>query len=171
MAKRRVDPAAIVKVREPLEVLVRGRGLQAVWPDSKWDGKYNVCEWRRRSWKEDVVRFGWRKEPVSRYFLSAHWAVAGPDGAAVLASALNPGYARRHLADYRLPAATPLIGVLLQDEWCKGLLADASYAIDWLDTCSTLEGALAELDRPERNGPAVDSTAYAYIRSYVVEHA
>jgi hypothetical protein len=168
---RRVDPPAITRLLEELKPLVESRGFVPLSEDSEWNGKFNICTWVRRRWKEDALRLGWRKPPAARYFLDAQWSVPRPGHGFLTAAGLNAGYARRGLRDASFPTQLPLIRELAEKKWCAAVVADAEFALAWLDRCSTLEGALAELRRPDRNGPKAATDAYAHIEQYVHAHA
>jgi hypothetical protein len=171
MASSRVDPEPIGRLRAQIHEVVTGHGFSLLHPTSQWTGKFNIVTWVRRSWKEDEIRLGWRKVPVPNYFLDASWAVPRPEGAGLSAAGINPGYMRRGLRSDDFPTRWPVVRALVERRWCAEIVADAEYALAWLDACSSLEGALSELERPERNGPRRDSQAYAYIEQYVRTHA
>jgi hypothetical protein len=171
MTGRRIDPPAIVELRKEFPLVMAGRDFEPVSPKSQWNGKYNVLEWRRESWKQDILRLGWRTWPFSGYFLTAQWNVSQRSGIALLAASLNPGYSRRRQIRNNFPPALPLIGQLLLKRWCREILADVKYALDWLDACSTRDGALAELSKPDHGGPVKGSEAHAAIVKFVKKHA
>ncbi len=171
MARQRDDPTPIVRLRQELTAVFSSRGFEPVASAPTWSGKYNILEWRRSGWKEDIVRLGWRKGLFAKYFLTAEWTVPGPSRSPVLAAGLNPGYSRRKLTDGSFPASVPLLGDVLLERWCREVVADLGHALDWLDTCSTMEGALSELSRPDRNGPAEGTDVHAHIVKFVREHA
>ena len=167
---RRVDPPAIVRLLEELQPLVRTRGFASVSGKSEWTGKFNIVTWVRTTWKEDALRVGWRPGPVPRYFLDAQWSVPQADGRPLIASGLNASYARRR-RNPGLPTQIPLIRQIAEQKWCAEALADAEFALAWCDRSSTLDGALADLARPDRNGPPAGTAAYAYIEQYIRAHA
>jgi hypothetical protein len=167
---RRVDPEPIVRLRAQVQALVTAHGFSLLGPDSKWTGKYNMVAWVRRSWKEDQIRLGWRKTPTTSYFLDAQWAIPRAD-ATLVASGISPGYMRRGLRFGEFPVRLPLVGAIAERRWRDQIIRDAEFAVGWLDGCSSLAGALSDLERPERNGPGSKSEAYAYIERYVRKHA
>ena len=171
MTTRRVDPVPISRLRLELEPLLAAGGFQPLAPKSEWTGKYNIFTWVRRTWKEDALRLGWRKSPVAHYFLDAQWSVPRTGRGALVAAGLDAGYGRRGLRDGHLPNRFPLFTATLEDRWCKEVVADAAFALAWLDRCSTREGALEELRRVDRNGPAAGTEAYAHIEQYLRAHA
>lgn len=140
-------------------------------PESEWTGKHNIVSWVRRSWKDDEIRLGWRKTPTASYFLDAQWGVPRPQGERLLAAGINPGYMRRGLRSGALPVRLPVVGAIAERRWCAEIITDVEFALAWLDACSSVAGALRELERAERNGPGRDSEAYAYIEQYVRKHA
>lgn len=168
---RRIDPPAIVRLLEELKPLMESRGFRPVSDVSKWNGKVNAFSWVRKSWKEDEVRLAWRKSPTAVYFLDAQWSVPRPGGGVLTAAGINAGYVRRGLTDTSLPTRLPVIRSLAERRWCAEVLRDAESALAWCDRCSTRDGALGELARPERNGPRVGTDAYAHIEQYVRAHA
>jgi hypothetical protein len=168
---RRIDPPAIVQLLEELKPLMASCGFRPVSEVSAWTGKFNVFSWVRQSWKEDLVRLGWRKPPVATYFLDAQWSVPRPGAGIFIAAGINAAYARRGSSDSSLPTELPVIGALAARRWCAEVLLDAESALAWCDRCSTRAGALEELARPERNGPRIGSEAYAHIEHYVRAHA
>jgi hypothetical protein len=171
MASSRVDPEPIARLRAGIHEVVTGHGFSLLRARSEWTGKFNIVTWVRPSWKEDEIRLGWRKVPSPNYFLDASWGVPRPQGETLSAAGINPGYMRRGLRSDDLPTRWPLVGAIGEGRWRAEIIADAEIAIGWLDACSSLAGALRELERPERNGPRRDSDAYAYIERYVREHA
>jgi hypothetical protein len=168
---QRTDPTAIVGLLEALEPVLRRHGFEPLSGKSEWTGKFNVFTWVRRSWKEDAVRLGWRKPPVASYFLDAQWSVPRPDGALLMAASLDAGYGRRGLRDFDLPQHLPIVGLIAAARWRAAVVADAEFALAWCNRCGTRDGALAELARPERNGPRAGSEAYAHVEQYVRAHA
>jgi hypothetical protein len=142
-----------------------------VHPDSEWTGKYNIVTWVRQSWKQDTIRLGWRKTPAPSYFLDGGWAVPRPDARMLSAAGINPGYMRRGLAFGDLPTRWPVVGAMIEERWRREIIADLEYALAWLDGCGSRDGALGELARGERNGPARGTEAYAYVEQYVRAHA
>jgi hypothetical protein len=76
---------------------------------------------------------------------------------------------RRGLLLGEFPARLPLVGAIAERSWRAEIMADLEYGLRWLDACSSIAGALKELERPERNGPAKHSEAYAYVEQYVRE--
>jgi hypothetical protein len=171
MTGRRIDPPAIVELRKEFPLVMAGRGFEPFSPKSQWNGKYNVLEWKRESWKQDILRFGWRTGFLAGYFLTAQWNVPRRSDTALLAACLNPGYSRRRQIKNRFPPALPVIRRILLKRWCGEVLADITYALDWLDACSTLDGALAELSKPDHGGPAEGTKAYDTIVKFVKKHA
>lgn len=169
MAKR-VDHPAITNLLNSVGAVVEARGFQRVLPPSVWTGKHNVASWSRTSWKTDTVRLGWRKPPIASYFLDAQWCVPRADGGLLPASGINAGYRRRGLSDRRLPDAFEG-SIDSHDTWVAEIVRDAQFAVEWCDSCSTRDGALAELARADRNGPGVSSEAYRYLLDYVRLHA
>ncbi len=154
-----------------MQEVVTAHGFSSSGPKSEWTGKHNIVSWVRQSWQEDEIRLGWRKTPTVSYFLDAQWAVPRPQGGKRVAAGMNPGYTRRGLEWRDLPARLPLVGAGVERRWRAEIIADLEFALAWLDGCSSVAGALTELGRPERNGPARQSEAYAYIEQYVRAHA
>jgi hypothetical protein len=107
---RRINPPAIVQLLEELKPLMASRGFRPVSEVSAWTGKFNVFSWVRQSWKEDLVRLGWRKPPVATYFLDAQWSVPRPGAGIFIAAGINAAYARRGSSDSSLPTELPVIG-------------------------------------------------------------
>lgn len=171
MGSRRVDPEPVVRLRADVQELVTAHGFSLSGPKSEWTGKHNIVSWVRRSWKEDEIRLGWRKTPTANYFLDAQWAVPRPQGGTLLAAGMNAGYMRRGLRWEEFPPRLPVVGAIAERRWCAEIIADVEFALAWLDACSSVAGALTELERTERNGPGRDSEAYAYIERYVRTHA
>jgi hypothetical protein len=155
---------------DELHPLLNRHGFRPVTGRSEWTGKFNIFSWVRNSWKEDLLRLGWRKPPVSSYFLDAQWSVPGAGGRVLTAAGLNAGYARRGLRGGDLPMEVPLIGALMERRWRTEVVADAEFAVSWCDRCATRDGALDELARADRNGPPAGSDAYAQIEQYVRAH-
>jgi hypothetical protein len=166
----RVDPRPITRLLPELTTLLRASGFTPLADKSEWTGKFNVFTWVRRSWKHDTVRLGWRK-PTRSYFLNASWSTPRPGATDVAAAGINPAFERRGVPGRDLPTRFLLLADRAERRWVADVLADAQFAIAWLDACETVSGALAELERPERNGPAQGSEAFAYAESYVRAHA
>lgn len=169
MTSRRVDPEPIIRLRAEVQDLVTAHGFSLL--AAKWTGKHNIVTWVRRSWKEDEIRLGWRKTPTANYFLDAQWAVPRPQEGMLSAAGMNPGYVRRGLRWGAFPARLPVAGAIIERRWRAEIIADLEFALAWLDACSSLDGALSEMERPERIGPGSGSEAYAYIEQYVRQHA
>jgi hypothetical protein len=151
--------------------VVTARGFNLVSPDSKWTGKFNIVSWTRRSWKDDMIRLGWRTQPPADCFLDAEWAVPRPDGRKLPAAGILPASMRRGVPCKVWPARFPLLGAILEGRWRAEVMADLEFALAWLDRCSSSASALEDLKRPDRNGPGAGTEAYAYIERYVREHA
>jgi hypothetical protein len=84
---------------------------------------------------------------------------------------MNPAFERRGVAGIDFPTRFLFLAAAAEKRWVADVLADAQFAIDWLDRCDTTPGGLAELQRPERNGPAIGTDAYAYAEAYIRAHA
>jgi hypothetical protein len=168
MAKR-IDPRPITRLFPELSALMQGSGFTPLTDKSEWTGKFNVFTWVRRSWKQDLVRLGWRK-PTRSYFLDAAWRVPRPGMNDLEAAGMNPAYERRGVAGIDFPTRFPFLANRAERRWVAEVLADAKFAIAWLDGCETVSGAMAELRRPERNGPAQGTEAFAYAEEYVRSH-
>jgi len=167
----RVDPEPIPRLTAAIHEAITPHGFALASPRSHWTGKVNVLRWVRRAWKHDEIRLSWRKSPTPTYFLDASWAVPRPSGATLSAAGISPGYMRRGQGFGDFPTRWPLLRGMAERRWCDAIVADARFAVEWLDACSSPAGALSELERPERNGPRRDTDAYAYIERYVREHA
>jgi hypothetical protein len=168
---RRVDPEPIVQLRAEVQGLIMAHGFSPSAPDSRWTGKYNIVSWVRRTWKEDEIRLGWRKTPTASYFLDAGWSVARPEGGMLEAAGINPGYMRRGLRFGEFPLRLPVVGAIAERRWRAEIIEDLTFALGWLDACSSVAGAVKEMERPDRNGPRRDSAAYNYIQQFIREHA
>jgi hypothetical protein len=171
VAARRVDPRAIARLLPLLEGLLIGAGFHADPPHSVWTGKYNDVRWVRNTWKSDQIHFGWRKPPVASYYLLAAWAVSPKRSPEVVAARLNPGYSRRKLVDHRLPNALPLVGGVLERHWCFGVISDAEFAIEWLDSCAMRDSAIQLLQSGDGGGPVVGSPNYSKALRFISRHA
>jgi hypothetical protein len=114
-----------------------------------------VRTWRRDAgWKQDEIGCHCRPQPTS-VSLGASWTIPGrEDGKAVLVSAINAAYMFRGQPDYPVPGRLPVLRRLRERRWLAHLLDDARHAVQWLDDCASRTGALAELERADRNGPA-----------------
>lgn len=162
-----VDPPAIVRLRPALTTLAERHGFSPSADNPEWNGKYTILRWcRRGSWKADELRLGWRM-PTRSYFLDASWSVPGSDRSEVVAAGLSASYARRRRTNASLPATVPLLTSWLERRWCDAALADAQFAISWLDRCHSFAGALEELRRDDRNGPRPGTDAYQYIEHHI----
>jgi hypothetical protein len=168
---KRIDPPAILQLVETLQPVLLSRGFSRLSDKSQWTGKFNVLTWVRRTWREDALRLGWRKPPIASYFIDAQWSVPRTGAGLLLGAGLNASYARRGRRDMNLPSHAPVIRSFVEKRWCSEAVADVEFAIAWCDQCSTIDGALAELVRPERAGPGVGTEAYAHLERYIRNHA
>jgi hypothetical protein len=167
----RVDPPEIGELLASLSPVLEARGFRRSRPPSVWTGKFNIASWSRTTWKTDLFRLGWRKPPISAWFLDVEWSVPSSDGSSRTASGMNPSYNRRGARDRRLPSETVQGGRDSVSEWLTEVLRDAEYGLAWCDSCGTRQGALADMARAERNGPGLGTTAYAYVVDYVRRYA
>jgi hypothetical protein len=167
--KKTAEPQALHRFREELADLVQVATFQATASQPTWTGKWHIFQWTRDSgWKRDTLQVAWRTISWPECSLGADWAV--PRGSThLLASGINASYWRRRVSDSRVP--TGILAVVSAARWRAALLEDVRAAIQWLETCSTKAGALADLHRPDRNGPGVGTDAYNYIETYIGEHA
>ena len=157
----------IERLRVEASGALAARGFELLAPDPEWTGKYHIVSWIRRTWKEDLVRLGWRTRTFNEYFLDAQWSVPRPGHAPLRAAGINPGYLRRGVQVAAWPRRWPLISALLEKRWRAEAMRDLDFALAWLERCASTAGAIQELGNPERNGPRPGSEAYAYIENYV----
>jgi hypothetical protein len=165
----RTVPPAVDRLRLRLDALASRSGFVAKRVFST--GKYHILSWTRESWRRDELRFGWRALPSSRScFIDAQWSVV-VDDRDLIASGLNVSYARRRVPYLTRPLPLPVVGGLLEAWWIAAVVADAAYAYNWLACSSSRTGAIDDLQRPDRNGPARESEAYRLIERAVLNGA
>ena len=163
------EPEALRRFRGEFAALIHGADFRTSASRPSWTGKWHVLQsFREAGWKRDVLQLAWRTTPWPECSLGADWSV--PRGSAhLLASGINPSYWRRRSSDTRVP--TGIVAVIVESRWREDLLDDTRAALAWFNKCASKSGALADLARPDRNGPGVATDAFKYIEAYIGQHA
>jgi len=166
------EPEELQRVAESLWSFLQTVGFVPGGEHAAWTGKVYSRSWTRGAgWKRDVVECHCRPKPSS-VSLGASWMIPGPeDGDAVLVSAINSAHFFRGWPEYSVPVRLPMLGRFFEGRWLSHLLEDAKRSVQWLDECASRPGALAELERTDRNGPGRGTPIYQWVQRYIHDNA